>query len=56
MLMGNLSGHMGLINEKCNTNGKMILEFTVSTNLQIKNWELTNPLVWRGRGAEVAID
>ena len=54
--MGDLNGHIGLMEGTVNQNRQLILDFTATMGMGIKNWELENPVTWRGRGSESAID
>ena len=56
VIMGDLNGHIGLIEEIVNRNGQLILDFVEEGGLRIKNWELEDPVTWRDRGNESAID
>ena len=56
IIMGDLNGHTGLNSDRVNGNGKMILDFVEQTRMKMKNWELEDPITWRDRGAESAID
>lgn len=56
LVMGDFNGHIGLNNMPVNKNGDMLLDFQEKTNLKIKNWELEDPITWRDRGQESAID
>ena len=56
IIMGDRNGHIGLMNEKVNTNGHMILDFIEKTGYRIQNWELENPVTWRDKKNESAID
>lgn len=56
IIMGDLNGHIGLNNERVNTNGRLILEFVEKAGVKIKNWELENPITWRDKRTESAID
>ena len=52
IIMGDRNGHIGLMNEKVNTNGHMILNFIKRTGYRIQNWELENPVTWRDKKNE----
>ena len=54
--MGDLNGHIGLMEEVVNRNGQMILEFVEDMELRIKSWELEDLVTWRDRRSESAID
>ena len=56
IIMGDLNGHIGLMEETVNRNGQLILDFVGDTGMRIKNWELENPVTWRDRRSESAID
>lgn len=56
IIMGDFNAHIGLNNEPVNQNGHMLLDLTEATTLKIMNWELEDPITWRGRGAASAID
>ena len=56
VVTGDMNGHIGLINEKVNRNGQMLLDFAECTKLKIKHWELENPATWHDNTGEAAID
>jgi len=56
IILGDLNGHIGLMEETVNRNGQLILDFIGDTGMRIKNWELENPVTWRDRRSESAID
>ena len=56
VLMGDFNGHIGLNSDPVNKNGQMLLDFTETEGLEIKNWELEDPVTWKNRETESAID
>lgn len=54
--MGDLNGHTGLLDKCVNGNGQLVLDFVDRVGCKIKNWELENPLTWKDRNNESAID
>ena len=56
VILGDLNGHIGLVEETVNRNGQLILNFVEEEGLRIKNWELEDPVTWRDRRSESAID
>ncbi|KAG0711800.1 hypothetical protein GWK47_019838 [Chionoecetes opilio] len=56
VIMGDMNGHIGLMEERVNRNGEMLLDFAEMSGCRIKNWELENPATWRDRNNESAID
>lgn len=47
--MGDLNGHIGLLDECVNGNGQLILDFVDRVGCRIKNWKMENPLTWKDR-------
>ncbi|KAG0726595.1 hypothetical protein GWK47_036224 [Chionoecetes opilio] len=56
VIMGDMNGHIGLMEERVNRNGELLLDFAERSGCRIKNWELENPTTWRDRNNESAID
>lgn len=56
VVMGDLNGHIGLMEEMVNQNGQLILDFTADMKMRIKKWELEKPVTWRDRRIESALD
>lgn len=46
IILGDLNGHIGLMEETVNRNGQLILDFAGDSEMKIKNWELENPVTW----------
>ncbi|KAG0715447.1 hypothetical protein GWK47_011916 [Chionoecetes opilio] len=56
VIMGDMNGHIGLMEERVNRNGELLLDFSEKSGCRIKNWESENPTTWRDRNNESAID
>ena len=58
VVMGDFNGHIGLLGERINMNGQLLLDFSEETNLEIINMtRLDGKATWKGRdGVRSAID
>lgn len=56
VVMGDLDGHIGLMEETVNRNGQLMLNFAKEMELRIENWELQDPVTRRDRRSESATD